>query len=349
MAAIICFLSVVRDSSGALSGSGRSLSLSMSTKDPSSACSAFVWVSVCCASEVVRSTSFKRGEGLSRLNCARTTKHITPADANTRLRRALDIARNFVSSNLNAFLMGIASIAILMRTNLLIFLASRPISAGGLRLLRRDLTAKACIKRRLEVPYLGEHNLADSSIPNESIIPILESIESIAVPTPSACCTARLPPSHRIQFNDSGLRLRLFPRLERLPILTNAFQQMTKRRPREITVAAVVVFIGSSLFLFAGLLIAASVEVMLLAIRQKYPGVNFHNPNSDLPLLKQVIGLAVAIPIALGVTGILSGRGLLRMRSWARNSTIFWSVGSSLLCLVGLAYPGSRSGIQFSA
>src|SRR5207245_1328000 len=80
----------------------------------------------------------------------------------------------------------------------------------------------------LEVPYLGEHNLADSSIPNESIIPILESIESIAVPTPSACCTARLPPSHRIQFNDSGLRLRLFPRLERLPILTNAFQQNDK-------------------------------------------------------------------------------------------------------------------------
>jgi hypothetical protein len=98
---------------------------------------------VCCASEVDRSTSFKRGEGLSRLNCARTTKHTTPADANTRLRRALDIARNFVSSNLNAFLMGIASIAILIRTNLLIFLASRPISAGGLRLLRRDLTAKA--------------------------------------------------------------------------------------------------------------------------------------------------------------------------------------------------------------
>jgi len=244
--------------------------------------------------------------------------------------------------------MGIASIAILIRTNLLIFLASRPISAGGLRLLRRELTAKACIKRCLEVPYLGEHNLADSSIPNESIIPILESIESMAVPTPSACCTARLPPSHRIQFNDSGLRLRLFPRLERLPILTNAFQQMTKR-PREITVAAVVVFIGSSLFLFAGLLIAASVEVMLLAIRQKYPGVNFHNPNPDLPLLKQMIGLAVAIPIALGVTGILSGRGLLRMRSWARNSTIFWSVGSSLLCLAGLVYPGSRSGIQFSA
>ncbi len=116
---------------------------------------------------------------------------------------------------------------------------------------------------------------------------------------------------------------------------------MTKR-PREITVAAVVVFIGSSLFLFAGLLIAASVEVMLLAIRQKYPGVNFHNPNPDLPLLKQMIGLAVAIPIALGVTGILSGRGLLRMRSWARNSTIFWSVGSSLLCLAGLVYPGSR-------
>jgi hypothetical protein len=81
--------------------------------------------------------------------------------------------------------MGIASIAILIRTNLLIFLASRPISAGGLRLLRRDLTAKACIKRCLEVPYLGEHNLANSSIPNESIIPILESIESIALPTPS--------------------------------------------------------------------------------------------------------------------------------------------------------------------
>jgi hypothetical protein len=58
-------------------------------------------------------TAFEPDGGPVRLNCARTTKHTTPASANTRPRRTLDIARNFVNSNLNAFLMGVASIAIL--------------------------------------------------------------------------------------------------------------------------------------------------------------------------------------------------------------------------------------------
>src|SRR5438034_4618017 len=50
-------------------------------------------------------------------------------DANTRPRRTLDIARNLVSSNLHAFLMRVASMAIFIRTTLAVFLAAAD-SAG---------------------------------------------------------------------------------------------------------------------------------------------------------------------------------------------------------------------------
>jgi len=42
-------------------------------------------------------------------------------------------------------------------------------------------------------------------------------------------------------------------------------------RPRKITAAAVVALIGSGLFVLAGLLLAATIGVMLLGISQKYP------------------------------------------------------------------------------
>jgi hypothetical protein len=120
-------------------------------------------------------------------------------------------------------------------------------------------------------------------------------------------------------------------------------------RPREITAAAVVTLIGSGLFVVASLLLAAAIGVMLLGISQKYPGVSFHSSDPDFQQVEDIIGAAIVIPLALGVIGILTGRGLLRMRPWARKSAIAWSVGSSLLCFAGLAYPGSKSGIQLSA
>ncbi len=119
-------------------------------------------------------------------------------------------------------------------------------------------------------------------------------------------------------------------------------------RTREITAAAVVALIGGGLFVLASLLFAAAIGVMVLGIFQKYPGVSFHSTDPDFQLVEEVIASGIVIPLVLGVIGIFTGRGLLRVKPWARKITIAWSVGSSLLCLAALAYPGSKSGVHFS-
>jgi hypothetical protein len=120
-------------------------------------------------------------------------------------------------------------------------------------------------------------------------------------------------------------------------------------RPREITAAAIVALIGSGLFVLASLLLAAAIGVMLFGFSQKYPGVSLPSNDPDFRQVEEIIGAGIVIPLLLGVIGIFTGRGLLRMRPWARKITIAWSVGSSLLCLAALAYPGSQSGVHFSA
>jgi hypothetical protein len=120
-------------------------------------------------------------------------------------------------------------------------------------------------------------------------------------------------------------------------------------RPREITAAAVVAMIGSGLFVLASLLLATAIGVMLFGFSQKYPGVSFHSNDPDFLQVEEIIGAGIVIPLLLGGIGIFTGRGLLRMRPWARKITIAWSVGSSLLCLAALAYPGAPSGVHFSA
>ncbi len=120
-------------------------------------------------------------------------------------------------------------------------------------------------------------------------------------------------------------------------------------RPREITAAAVVALIASGLFILASLLLAAAIGVMLWGISRKYPGVSFHSNDPDFRQVEEIIGAGIVIPLVLGVIGIFTGRGLLRMRPWARKIAIGWSVGSSLLCLAALAHPGWKPGIQFNA
>jgi hypothetical protein len=119
-------------------------------------------------------------------------------------------------------------------------------------------------------------------------------------------------------------------------------------RPREITAAAVVAFVGSGLFILAGLILAASVAIMLHSISQKYPGVSFRNAGPDFREVMRIIGYGIAIPVVLGVIGIITGRGLLRLKPWARKSAIAWSIGSSLLCLAALAHPQFKSGVRLN-
>ncbi|HEY6281124.1 MAG TPA: hypothetical protein VIW72_04935, partial [Burkholderiales bacterium] len=121
------------------------------------------------------------------------------------------------------------------------------------------------------------------------------------------------------------------------------------KRPREITAASVVAFIGSGLFILAGLLLAVFIGLMLHTFRQKYPGVSLQSKDPDFIQIERLIASGTVIPLILGAIGISTGVGLLRLRPWARRSAIAWSVGSSLLCLGALAYPSSASGIRFSA
>ena len=60
----------------------------------------------------------------------------------------------------------------------------------------------------------------------------------------------------------------------------------------------------------------------------------------------QIIAYGTAIPLVLGLLGIVTGRGLLRLRRWARQSAIIWSIASSLLCLFLLAHPQFKSGVR---
>jgi hypothetical protein len=116
-------------------------------------------------------------------------------------------------------------------------------------------------------------------------------------------------------------------------------------RPREITSIAVVAIVGSALSMLVGFFVASIAALAFHSIQQKYPGVTLHGPNPDLPILKEIVLFATVIPMVLGVIGLVSGLGLLRMRNWARGSMILWSVASSLFCIGGLIYctsPGPR-------
>jgi len=117
------------------------------------------------------------------------------------------------------------------------------------------------------------------------------------------------------------------------------------KRPREITAIAVAAFVGSVLNILAGILFGVSAAAPFLAVKQRYPGLPLNQPSPEMLLLEEVAVLVMVIPIVLGVIGIITGVGLLRLRRWARISAMVWCFASSLGCLVGLGYaasPGSR-------
>jgi hypothetical protein len=109
-------------------------------------------------------------------------------------------------------------------------------------------------------------------------------------------------------------------------------------RPREITVAAIVAFIGSVAFAMAGLVIAGTVGVTILVFKRNYPGVSVYRSAPDFLQAWRIICLAVAIPILLGILGLFTARGLVRLRPWARKSAIVWSIVSTVLSLLVVAY-----------
>ena len=120
-------------------------------------------------------------------------------------------------------------------------------------------------------------------------------------------------------------------------------------RPREITTAAVVAFLGSGLFLSSGVLLGVSLNHLLQSLFEKYPGLDIdRSADSAVPLLKNILFSISFISVVLGGLGAITAIGLLRMRQWARRSVILWCIVSTLACLLGLVYPGPRSEFRIS-
>lgn len=119
-------------------------------------------------------------------------------------------------------------------------------------------------------------------------------------------------------------------------------------RPKEVTVAATVAFVGSGIFVAAGTAIGLVSAYYYRAVREQYPQlVPYRTDNPDAAIVLQVMLTATLMPIVLGIVGILTGRGLLRMKHWARMSVIAWCFVSALLCLVGIAYRSQGTGLLF--
>lgn len=114
-------------------------------------------------------------------------------------------------------------------------------------------------------------------------------------------------------------------------------------RPREITAAAVTALAGGSLFVLFGFLSGYALGNLFHSVSQKYPGLTFNQTDSPAMYFEILLIGAVGAPLVLGVLGVVTGIGLLRMRRWARLSMIAWSVLSTLACFVALVYPGPHS------
>jgi hypothetical protein len=111
-------------------------------------------------------------------------------------------------------------------------------------------------------------------------------------------------------------------------------------RPREISIAATVAFVGSGLFILAGVGLGLISGFSLWAFHQKYPDLDLrdaHDPS--LLLLRNILVVAVIVPILLGLVGVITAKGMLSMKPWSRISTIAWCVASTFVCLLGLAHP----------
>jgi hypothetical protein len=124
--------------------------------------------------------------------------------------------------------------------------------------------------------------------------------------------------------------------------------QVVANRPREITVAAMSAIIGSSLFVLAGVGVAGAVGYMVLAISHKYQ-VSLRNAGPDFREVMEIFAYLAAIPLLLGIVGLIAGRGLLRMKPLARLSAISWAIGSTRACFYFLAHPAFKPGMHLSA
>jgi hypothetical protein len=115
---------------------------------------------------------------------------------------------------------------------------------------------------------------------------------------------------------------------------------------REVRIAAIFAFIGSGFFLLAGSGLAVATAVMLNTTLARYPGASLSHAGPDFWNIMRLIGLSAGIQLGVGATGIVVGTGLLRLRSWARDAALAWSLGTTLLFMIILATPQSLLGVR---
>ena len=95
------------------------------------------------------------------------------------------------------------------------------------------------------------------------------------------------------------------------------------RRSASVTIAATVSLLGSLLSLGLGL---ASAFAVLIARKS--------NPDLNEPLVLSGIAIAIFVLLVGAIWGIVTSRGLFRLRFWARISVLVFSI---LLAITGLA------------
>lgn len=115
---------------------------------------------------------------------------------------------------------------------------------------------------------------------------------------------------------------------------------------REVRVAAIVAYIGSGLFLLVGLMLIASLGLALHTIWTRYPGIRLRDAGPQFTPFLRIFGLSLAIILGAGVVGLVVATGLLRLRSWARDAALAWSLGTTLLFVIILATPQSLFGVR---
>lgn len=102
------------------------------------------------------------------------------------------------------------------------------------------------------------------------------------------------------------------------------------------------------MFALVGLGMASTVAFTVIGISRQYH-VSVRNAGPDFREVMEMFAYLSAVPLALGVSGIITGRGLLRLRPKARISVIVWAIGSTLASLYLLWHPAFKSGFHPSA
>ena len=115
---------------------------------------------------------------------------------------------------------------------------------------------------------------------------------------------------------------------------------------REVRAAAIVAYVGSGFFLLAALLLTGALTLAFSAVVRTYPGIRLRDTGPQFMPALRIVGLSMAILLSIGIAGLVAATGLLRLRPWARDAALAWSLGTTLLFVIILATPQWLFGVR---